>query len=682
MKIMRYISALMLTVALAACNREALPDKDTTPLSAGKGMTFKASLAPVESRSTFGDNADESGVLYWEESDRVLICAALQTDGSLTEWWEHFSEKIDEHCTMLANGQTDGSYIGKDVTKYIHTTIAVPEINATDRTQALLHTDITPSSLLPERDLYSDAMYEMLAVYPVSENRTMKLIAMYGSDGDAAVGFPVEVPHIQNGKDFGRYHVCMDTGINTEDVSNFFGLYHASDIINENVVVNFHRFKPVTSLLRFNIRTDDPNPVEIAKLVIDMKGVKGEGDQFETKLTGSSWVSTWGDDPWIIPDRWEEETYNDVEIVFDTPITVSSTPTTEKYCAVVLPSFKNKSAPHYANTYGADAVEFRAYSADGTLLFRTTKAAPADNAGDEPGFRTGGRYDFTLELQTETPPEGALSGQFSIAEGKKAYIATSNLWAYVTNGVRDTNFGLNGWKLAEHQYDFIGSAANWANFDSYTGWIDLFGFSTTANDHGITVSTDDTVDYGGTDAGWTDCMADASWRTITADEGVYLFMQRKNAAYLFAMGTVYVGPDNEKIKGLIFLPDDFVTPDGCSFQSMGSRGFNWNSYEWYRHGMTSDLFDSGNNTYNADGASNGSGGDWADMEAAGAVFWPMAGIRDGSTVTYGGAYWSGSSENDNENADVLLFADGGYFWAVADKRHIGGCVRLVRDVSE
>jgi hypothetical protein len=665
MKMMRYFSALMLTVALAACNREALPDKDTTPLSAGKGMTFKASLAPVESRSSFGANADESGVLYWEESDRVLICAALQTDGSLTEWWKHFSEKIDEHCTTLANGQTDGSYIGKDVTKYIHTTIAVPEINATDRTQALLHTDITPSSLLPERDLYNDALYEMLAIYPVSENRTMKLIAMYDSDGNAAVGFPVEVPHIQNGKDFGRYHVCMDTGFDEEDPNGILGLYHASDIINGNVV-NFHRFKPVTSLLRFNIRTDNPDPVEIAKLVIDMKGVKGEGDQFETKLTGSSWVSTWGDDPWIIPDRWEEETYNDVEIVFDTPILVSSTPTTEKYCAVVLPSFKNKSAPHYANTYGADAVEFRAYSADGTLLFRTTKAAPAGNAGDEPGFRTGGRYDFTLELQTETPPEGALSGQFSLAEGMKAYIATGNLWAYVSNGVRDNSIANNGWKLAAHQYDIVGSAADWTNFNSYSGWIDLFGFSTTSNDHGISISEQDS-DYSGDPAGWTDCMAASGWRTITADEGVYLFTERTNAMNLFAYATVYVGSENNLVKGLVFLPDNWATPAGCSFTPVSQIGFNF-----------------GVNTYNAEGATTGSSGNWEDMEALGAVFWPVAGKRVGNNVDYGvGSYWSGSPDDNwgPEYADILLF-DTTRFDPVHDYRYIGGCVRLVRDVSE
>ena len=665
MKMMRYFSALMLTVALAACNREALPDKDTTPLSAGKGMTFKASLAPVESRSTFGDNADESGVLYWEESDRVLICAALQSDGAYgKEWDQHFSEKIDEHCTMLSNGQTDGSYIGKDVTKYIHTAIAVPEIKDSDRTKALLNTDITPSTLLPARDVYNHALYEMLAIYPVSENRTMKLIAQYGSSGNAAVGFPVEVPHIQNGKDFGRYHICMDTGFDSED--SLFGLYHASDIINGNVTVNFHRFKPVTSLLRFNIRTDNPEEVEIAKLVIDMKGVKGDGDQFETKLTGASWVSAWGDDPWIIPDRWELDTYNDVEIVFDSPIKVSSTPTTEKYCAVVLPSFKNKSAPHYANTYGSAAVESRAYSADGTLLFRTTKAAPADNSGDKHGFRAGGRYDFTLELQTETPPEGALSGQFSLAEGKKAYIATGNLWAYVSNGVRDNSIANNGWKLAAHQYDIVGTAANWANFNSYSGWIDLFGFSTTANDHGISVSTDDATDYAGDAAGWTDCMAASGWRTITADEGVYLFEERANASSLFAYATIYVGTDNAAVYGLVFLPDSWITPSGCSFTPIGSIGFSFDG-----------------NKYNAENATLGTSGSWEAMESAGAVFWPVAGLRDGTAVDFtSGAYWSGSlDEYYAGTADILIF-NTTEFSPEHNFPHLGGCVRLVRDVTE
>ena len=652
MKIMRYISSLLLAATLVACNQEILQDDAVSQPGEEEGMTFKASLAPV-GRSVFGDDPDNSGVLYWEDSDRVLIAAALQCEFGD---WDHMSAKIDAYCTELAQGRTDGSYIGRDFNRYVHTTIAVPEVDQNDRTKALLHTKISPKSLFPERGEYEDAAYEILAIYPVTQTRPMKLIAMYGEYGDAAVGFPVEVAHVQNGKDFGRYHVCMDTGFDVS--STTLGFYRSSEIINGEVEVAFNRIKPVTSMLRFNIRTDNPDPVEIAKLVIDMKGVS------DTKLSGSAWVSTWGDDPWIIPDRWGDDNYNDVEIVFDTPITVSSTPTTEKYCAVLLPSFKHKSAPDFANQYGADPVEFRAYGADGTLLFRTTKNAPS---GDKPGFRTGGRYDFTLLLETETPPDGALSGQFSIAEGQKAYIATGNLWAYVkADGTRDQTIANNGWKLAAHQYDICAY-----DFTKYAtaegaGWIDLFGFSTTANDHGISVSTQD-ADYSGDAAGWTDCMEARGWRTITADEGVYLFGERTNAMSLFAYATVYVGTENKPVQGLVFLPDNWVTPEGCSFSPIGEIGYNF-----------------GVNTYNAEDATYGSSGDWEKMEAKGAVFWPVAGKRVGTSVDYSvGSYWSGSPDDNwgPEYADILLF-DTTRFDPVHDYRYIGGCVRLVRDVSE
>ena len=657
MKTTKYISILLLTAALLACNRETLRDDAPSQLSAEEGMTFKASLAPI-SRSMFGDDPDNSGVLYWEESDRVLIAAALQCEFGD---WRNMSAKIDAYCTELAQGRTDGSYIGRDFNRYVHTTIATPEIQ-TDRTQALLHTKISPKSLFPERGEYDDPAYEILAIYPVTQIRPMKLIAMYGENGDAAVGFPVEVAHVQNGKDFGRYHVCMDTGFDVS--STTLGFYRSSEIINGEVEVAFNRIKPVTSMLRFNIRTDNPDPVEIAKLVIDMKGVS------DTKLSGSAWVSTWGDDPWIIPDRWGDDSYNDVEIVFDSPITVSSTPTTEKYCAVLLPSFKDKSAPDFANQYGADPVEFRAYAADGTLLFRTTKNAPSgDQYGEKPGFRLGGRYDFTLNLLTETPPDGALSGQFSLAEGRKAYIATGNLWAYVNaDGTRDQTIANNGWKLAPHQYDIC-------NYD-YTkfataegaGWIDLFGFSTEANDHGISVSTMDS-DYSGDAAGWTDCMEAKGWRTITSDEGVYLFSERANALGLFAYATVYVGTENNPVKGLVFLPDNWTTPAGCSFTPINE---------------IDGMFDFNVNLYNAEGATLGSCGDWENMEAKGAVFWPVAGKRVGTAVDYNvGSYWSGTP-NDNWGpayADLLLF-DSTQFSPKENYRYIGGCVRLVRDVSE
>lgn len=672
MKNMKYIGVFAALLMLFACNRTEMPQTEAGQPSDAR-MTFKASLAPM-TRSHFGASEATDGTLYWDSSDKVLIASVLQ--GTTANFPSDFSHLLDEYLLEISQGYgANETYVGAKVEKYIHTALATPTIDPSDPTKAVLTAPVTPKQLMPERNEVEDAYYEFIAIYPMPDTRPLTMMFWEGDEPGhgAAVGYPIEIPHVQNGKDYGSYHICFDSGIDMD--KNLWGIYRAADILDENsnVEVSFTNLKPATSMLRFDMKSNSTEDVYIKKLVISL-------DSQNDKLSGDAYISAWGPDVWIVPNGWgDAKTYNDVVLEFDEAVKVTKDGTGEIFYAVVEPSFKDGDAPQCANQYGAADVHFYAYDANDNLVFRATKTAPS---GDKPGFRAGERYDFTLELEKETPPDGALSGQFSIAEGKKAYIATSNLWAYVTNGVRDTNFGLNGWKLAEHQYDFIGSAANWANFDSYTGWIDLFGFSTTANDHGITVSTDDTVDYGGTDAGWTDCMAAASWRTITADEGVYLFMQRKNAAYLFAMGTVYVGPDNEKIKGLIFLPDDFVTPDGCSFQSMGSRGFNWNSYEWYRHGMTSDLFDSGNNTYNADGASNGSGGDWADMEAAGAVFWPMAGIRDGSTVTYGGAYWSGSSENDNENADVLLFADGGYFWAVADKRHIGGCVRLVRDVTE
>ena len=664
MKTTKYISILLLSAALVACNRETLRDDAASQLGAEEGMTFEASLSPF-GRSVFGEDPDNSGVLYWEDSDRVLIAAALQCDYGdfANNDWSHMSEKIDEYCVELAQGRTDGSYIGRDFNRYVHTAIAVPEVNQSDRTKALLHTKISPRSLFPERDEYEDAAYEILAIYPVAQTRTMKLIAMYSEHGNAAVGFPVEVAHVQNGKDFGRYHVCMDTGFDMDDEQSI-GFYRSSEVIDGSVTVSFNRFKPVTSMLRFDIRTDNPDPVEIAKLVIDMKGVS------DTKLSGSAWVSTWGDDPWIIPDRWGDDAYNDIEIVFDSPITVSSTPTAEKYCAVLLPSFKDKSAPDFANQYGADPVEFRAYAADGTLLFRTSKTAPSgDEYGEKPGFRTGGRYDFTLLLETETPPDGALSGQFSIAEGQKAYIANGNLWAYVkADGTRDQTIANKGWKLAAHQYDICDYDYTKFGTSEGAGWIDLFGFSTTANDHGISVSTLD-ADYSGDAAGWTDCMEARGWRTITADEGVYLFTERTNALNLFAYATVYVGTENKPVQGLVFLPDNWTTPATCSFTPIN---------------QIEGMYDFDINTYNAENATTGSCGDWDDMQAKGAVFWPVAGKRVGTAVDYNvGSYWSGSPNDEwgPEYADLLLF-DSTQFSPKENYRYIGGCVRLVRDVDE
>jgi hypothetical protein len=71
-------------------------------------------------------------------------------------------------------------------------------------------------------------------------------------------------------------------------------------------------------------------------------------------------------------------------------------------------------------------------------------------------------------------PEGALPKLFSVSEGKQVLFSKGNLQYQATTKT---------WRFAEHQYDVIGKD-NEKISETYSGWIDLFGWATSGYDHG------------------------------------------------------------------------------------------------------------------------------------------------------------------------------------------------------
>ncbi len=190
---------------------------------------------------------------------------------------------------------------------------------------------------------------------------------------------------------------------------------------------------------------------------------------------------------------------------------------------------------------------------------------------------------------------GHLPGLFSISATRQVYFAKGNLQ------------NINGeWRFAEHQYDYLGAY-------SATAW-DLFGWSTAATNFGMSTSTDED-DYSGSFVKWGTQIGDGeTWETLSKDEWNYV-LNRDASKKGVGMVTT---DDNQQIHGLILLPDAWTLPAGLRFVS--GTGL-WTS--WTR------------NSYTA--------AEWEQMEAAGAVFLPAAGYRDGTElydVGTGGNYWS------------------------------------------
>lgn len=291
---------------------------------------------------------------------------------------------------------------------------------------------------------------------------------------------------------------------------------------------------------------------------------------------------------------------------------------------------------------------------------------------------------------------GVLPGVFSISETKKVRFSMGNL-QFSTDGSHDCadgNSQQGTWRFAARQYDCIGEDNQYIS-DSYSGYIDLFGWATSgyhdASDnvnlyympYSTSVEYDEinnsygygpwylddsrnnltgnfkNYDWGVFNAISNGGNAPNKWRTLTQDEWFYL-LNRRAPAYsasmdsaMFCMATVC------NVKGMIIFPDNYVHPADLSDL------FDINQYDgqYYRNEIDSET--------------------WNTIEKAGAVFLPAAGMRTMNDLNYtglAGYYWSTDSYSQH-GATALRFYDGytntnGY----VSNRCVGYSVRLVQDI--
>ena len=260
----------------------------------------------------------------------------------------------------------------------------------------------------------------------------------------------------------------------------------------------------------------------------------------------------------------------------------------------------------------------------------------------------------------DTPSAGI--GVFSVSADKQVTFSKGNL-QYTQS--TDT------WSFAENQYDYIGtdnvtggsvtSDPTWGDEkrgDALADKVDLFGWSTSATNFGVSTSTSRS-DYSGSFVDWgtNKIGSDApnTWRTLSYDEWRYLLYNRPNASSLKGVAQV------NGVNGLILLPDNWVCPEGVTFKSGSHSSLGVEYYAAYQI-FTVDQ--------------------WSKLEAAGAVFLPASGFRDGSFVDYvqrDGNYWSANANNSNY-AYYLYFKSDGAIMYFHD-RYNGRSVRLVKDIE-
>ena len=263
--------------------------------------------------------------------------------------------------------------------------------------------------------------------------------------------------------------------------------------------------------------------------------------------------------------------------------------------------------------------------------------------------------------ESEQPNSSAGIGVFSVSADKQVTFSQGNL-QYTQS--TDT------WSFASAQWEMIGTdnvtggdvTSDPTYGDSKEGTaladkVDLFGWSTSSTNFGVSTSTSDS-DYSGSFIDWgTNKIgndAPNTWRTLTYDEWWYLLNTRPNASSLKGVAQV------NGVNGLIFLPDTWVCPEGITFKSGFHSEWGVDYYAAYQ-------------TFAA--------AEWSKLEAAGAVFLPASGGRAGSYGRYvqsNGSYWS-ATEFSSDIARYLGFNSnvaniGNYL------RYNGLSVRLVKDL--
>ena len=279
-------------------------------------------------------------------------------------------------------------------------------------------------------------------------------------------------------------------------------------------------------------------------------------------------------------------------------------------------------------------------------------------AKNDAGTAYGEEMSFTTQREKPTIP------YFSVGETMFVTFSLGNL-QYTQS--------TNTWSFAENQWDYIGTdnvTGGWVESDPTSGdkkyygtaladKVDLFAWSTNDNNNFGVSTSNDNNDYVGSFVDWgTNKIgndAPNTWRTLTYNEWDYVVFDRPNASSLMGVAQV------NGVNGLILLPDNWVASDGIAFKP----GFHIkNGVDYY----------AAYQTFTAE--------QWTKLEAAGAVFLPAAGYRDGSDVgfvQYVGYYWS-ATEDLRDGAHCLSFSSIGVGGVGYGSRNDGHSVRLVKDL--
>ena len=295
---------------------------------------------------------------------------------------------------------------------------------------------------------------------------------------------------------------------------------------------------------------------------------------------------------------------------------------------------------------------------------------------------------------------GIKGGKISVSSTKQVYFSQGNLQATTTDG-----WSTWAWSFMDHQYDIAETESAPSSYcsENYADKtaVSLFGWGTsgiaytghasayqpwrTSNTNGeynpYNSTSTNLYDGEGANKGKADWGYNAitnggnqtgMWRTLTLDEWDYLYNSRitgitlkgiANARYTLATVNKTLIDDASGVNGVILFPDNYSGPTSDITDIL-----SW--------GTINDKSD-----YSTKCTAEG----WNTLEAAGCVFLPATGCRNGTIVDGVGrlvTYWSSSRDASN-NDYAYPFSVDVYDSPAGNRcdRFYGCSVRLVRDAS-
>ena len=297
------------------------------------------------------------------------------------------------------------------------------------------------------------------------------------------------------------------------------------------------------------------------------------------------------------------------------------------------------------------------------------------------GTSYGSELFFNTETEQPEAPVGAINSLFSVSAAKQVYFSQGNLQYRAST---------NTWRFAENQWDYVGGLWNDTPFgnvggssnnnisSTYSGWIDLFGWSTSGINHNnscyqpwsTSIDEENYYAYGLADANLYDGTGEmkgkadwgynaisngggqtGNWRTLKIEEWDYLLNQRNTPSTIR-----YVKAQVNEINGIILLPDNWN--QNCYplvFANTSSISFNENIIS-----LT----------------------DWINtFETNGAVFLVAAGSRNGTTLFMLNSWgnYSTSSSSNWQSEESVVFNDSNVCTYSSSLKCNGLSVRLVQD---